>query len=92
MTVYDNPTVDAGDDQMICENTIAIMAGAIIGDVTTGTWSTDGDGTFNNATALDAIYTPGDDDVLSGSVILTLTSDDPSWAVWSCVRSTHHND
>lgn len=37
-------------------------------------WTTEGDGTFNDETLLDAIYTPGNNDILNGEVHLTLNA------------------
>ncbi|MGM0934957.1 MAG: hypothetical protein ACQEWD_16100, partial [Bacteroidota bacterium] len=45
---------------------------------TSSTWTTDGDGSFDDASLLNAIYTPGTTDLSSGSVTLTLTTDDPT--------------
>ena len=36
-------------------------------------WETSGTGTFNDASALDAIYTPSADDYTNGMVVLTIT-------------------
>ncbi len=72
-------TVDAGPDQTICEDATALLNGTIGGSATIGTWTTSGSGTFTpNNTTLNATYTPSAADVLAGSVILTLTTDDPA--------------
>ncbi len=58
------------------------MAGSVLLGVTApatafaGTWTTSGDGSFDNATAMNAVYTPGPTD--AGEVTMTLTSDDPT--------------
>ncbi|MDN4164262.1 gliding motility-associated C-terminal domain-containing protein, partial [Cytophagales bacterium LB-30] len=46
----------------------------------TATWTTSGDGTFDNASLLGAVYTPGPNDITNTSVTLTLTTDDPDGA------------
>ncbi len=75
----DSPaTVDAGSPQSICSGNAATLAGTFGGSATSATWTTSGDGTFDNATSLGAIYTPGSADISSGSVTLTLTTDDPA--------------
>jgi hypothetical protein len=66
------PTANAGANITICENATAQLNG----QQTNGSaplWTTAGDGTFNNATALNAVYYPGTQDVSSGSAQLTLT-------------------
>jgi len=45
--------------------------------MSSATWSTAGDGTFDDPTLLNAVYTPGTNDISSGTVTLTLTTDDP---------------
>ena len=69
---------DAAPDAAICEGNTHTLAGSIGGGATSSTWSTSGDGTFDNATLLNATYTPGTADIAAGSVTLTLTTDDPA--------------
>jgi hypothetical protein len=38
------------------------------------TWTTSGDGVFNDATLLTPIYTPGANDIANGTVDLTITA------------------
>ena len=78
VTINDQPEVNAGSDQSICEGTTAQLNGTIGGGASSATWSTSGDGTFNNASALNAIYTPGTNDLAAGTVTLTLTTNDPA--------------
>lgn len=75
LTFYAVPTVDAGPDVSICGNAIASLSGMIGGTPTSYTWSTAGDGMFDNAGNLSAIYTPGSGDIVGGSIVLTLTTD-----------------
>lgn len=72
-------TVDAGPDQSVCSGSPVNLNGQVTG-VSTATWSTSGDGSFNDLNDLNAIYIPGSQDAASGSVILTLTSEDPDGA------------
>ena len=61
-------SVNAGPDQTICEGSTVQLAGQIGGSASSGTWSTSGDGSFNNVSLLNAIYTPGPTDISNGSV------------------------
>ena len=67
-------TADAGVDQTVCQGEPVNLAGTIGGSALSAIWSTSGDGTFDNATLLSAIYTPGANDNLNGPVVLTLTT------------------
>ncbi|MEX2233860.1 MAG: gliding motility-associated C-terminal domain-containing protein, partial [Cyclobacteriaceae bacterium] len=78
ITINPVATVDAGAPQTICSGSTATMAGVIGGSATTATWTTSGDGTFNDATSVTAIYTPGTADLTAGTVTLTLTTGDPA--------------
>ncbi len=77
--VFQQAVVDAGADQdFACSADISFqLNGSISGAAQSGTWSTNGSGTFDDETKLDAIYTASTDDIATGAVILTLTSDDP---------------
>src|SRR5690606_41162068 len=60
LTINPLPIVDAGVDQTICSTATVTLAGTIGGGATSATWSTAlGDGAFDNASSLNAIYTPG---------------------------------
>jgi len=74
-----NPAVvDAGDDQSHCaDTTLTIQLDGMIEQVSGASWTTDGSGTFNDNEALDALYIPSEEDLDSGFVILTLTTEDP---------------
>jgi len=60
----------AGADQILCEGTVAVIGGTPNG----GTFTTSGNGTFNAAMTR---YTPGSQDISSGSVTLTYTTANP---------------
>jgi gliding motility-associated-like protein len=74
MTVTIDPaaTADAGLDQTICEGDDVTLAGNIGGSATSSTWSTSGDGTFDDVSLLAPVYTPGSSDITTGTVTLTL--------------------
>jgi hypothetical protein len=74
-------TANAGTNQSICSGSTAQLSGNVGGSATMGTWSTSGDGSFSpNATSLNAQYVPGPNDILAGTVTLTLTTDNPPGA------------
>lgn len=70
------PTANAGIDRAICRGSSAQLGGYISGNAgLTATWS-GGSGTFTpNNKALNAIYTPGANELTSGFANLTLTTD-----------------
>jgi hypothetical protein len=71
--------VNAGPDQTVCADSPAVtLAGSFGGGAASAGWSTAGTGTFDDANALNAVYTPSGADISTGSVTLTLTTDDPS--------------
>jgi hypothetical protein len=65
-------SVNAGGDDEICEE-VDFETNAYAQNYNTLVWETSGTGTFDDNTTLDAIYTPSDDDYLSGMVTLSLT-------------------
>jgi hypothetical protein len=73
ITIQALPTVEAGDPQTICGDASASLSG-LATDYATVLWSTAGDGTFDDATVLNAVYTPGTNDIAGGGVVLTLTA------------------
>jgi len=73
LTLLASPVANANSDATICEGTTYTLSGSA-SDQQSVLWSTSGDGTFDDATSLTAIYTPGSNDILSGSAILTLTA------------------
>ena len=64
--------VSAGSDINICTDESAHLNG-FASNQTSLEWSTAGDGTFDNINSLEAIYTPGTQDIADGGVTLTLT-------------------
>jgi gliding motility-associated-like protein len=76
-----SPTVNAGPDFTICSVNSASLAnsytlgGIITGSSNTGTWTASGDGTFSpSSSILNPVYTPGPNDINTGSVSLVFTS------------------
>ncbi|MBE0640312.1 MAG: T9SS type A sorting domain-containing protein [Bacteroidales bacterium] len=61
----------AGDDATICEGATFTPSATAV-NYQTVLWETSGDGAFNNASILSPDYTPGTQDYLNGSVVLTL--------------------
>lgn len=72
LSVADAPEVYAGADASICESGY-VMDGNAEHELTT-LWTTYGDGTFSDATELDATYYPGTNDKLGSPVKLTLVA------------------
>ncbi|MEE3145157.1 MAG: PKD-like domain-containing protein [Bacteroidota bacterium] len=85
LTINPGVFVNAGVDDVICSNSTYTMSGSIGGSANTAQWTTAGDGVFDNTTNLNAIYTPGANDIISGNVLITLSTDDP---VGPCFAST----
>lgn len=82
--------VNAGPNQFLCSSSGSInLSGSVTGYSNTGTWSSNGGGSYNpGANALNSSYllTPGD--ILGGSLVFTLTSTNngPCVAVSDTVR------
>ncbi len=68
-----NLSVSAGVDINICADENAQLNG-FAANQTSMEWSTDGDGTFDDVTIINAVYTPGSQDIANGAVTLTLTA------------------
>ncbi|MFN3404403.1 MAG: gliding motility-associated C-terminal domain-containing protein [Cytophagaceae bacterium] len=74
ITITPAPTVDAGNDQTVC-NAAGISLNGTVTVASGGIWTSSGSGTFSpNASNLDATYFPSSADTSAGSVIMTLTS------------------
>ncbi len=87
ITVTAGATASAGPAQTICESELAQLAGTFTG--TTGiVWTTSGDGTFDDASLINAVYTPGANDKTNGSAILTITTAGPCAPVSADVMIT----
>lgn len=74
LTFTTAPTVDAGSDELLCENNPSIDLGGSVTGAAGGEW-TGGTGTYNpNNTDLNANYTPSAAELAASTVTLTLTS------------------
>ena len=70
-------TAAAGIDAAICEGSSHTLSGSMGGSATTLTWTSSGNGTFDDSTLETATYTPGPLDIAAGTATLTITTDDP---------------
>ncbi len=73
LSIQTLPTANAGANANICENVSYTLSGSAT-DYASILWTSDGDGSFDDATLLNATYTPGTDDISTGVAILTLTA------------------
>ncbi|GAP44200.1 hypothetical protein TBC1_112366, partial [Lentimicrobium saccharophilum] len=73
LTISLQATADAGVDATICEGSTYTLSTAVATNAATILWSTSGTGTFSNTTAENPVYTPSQNDIDDGSVILTMT-------------------
>jgi len=74
LNVIENPTVDAGPNQAICEDEIVNPMAATASNYSSLYWTSSGDGVFTNVQTLTPIYVPGPYDIISGYIVLTLTA------------------
>ena len=77
ITIEAAHTVVVGPDQTVCQGDPVNLTGTIGGSALTFYWTIQGvgDGSFDNANSLTAIYTPGSADIANGSVNLELWTD-----------------
>ncbi|MCD4665530.1 MAG: right-handed parallel beta-helix repeat-containing protein, partial [Bacteroidales bacterium] len=67
------PTVYAGQDVTVYAGESYLISDADAGNYESLSWSTSGDGTFNDTLILHPVYTPGQNDIINGNVSLTLS-------------------
>ncbi len=67
----------AGNDGEICADE-TFQCNGDASNYTSVEWTTSGTGTFSDPAILNPVYTPGDDDIAAGTVVLTLTAFDGS--------------
>jgi hypothetical protein len=72
LTINKFPTIVANDDS-VCETGSITLSDLTAENYSSVLWITDGDGSFDDATKLNAVYTPGSEDISNLSVILTIT-------------------
>lgn len=87
LTIDSVAIVNAGVDDVVCFGNPYTLSGTMSGSATAIAWTTMGDGTFNDTTLVNAVYTPGANDITNGSVILIITSNDPVGACSAVVDS-----
>jgi gliding motility-associated-like protein len=78
ITISQAATVDAGINDTICELETFTATGTMGGSAGFVTWSTNGTGSFDNTAFLSSVYTPSAADIAAGTVVLTVTTDDPA--------------
>lgn len=71
LTVAMGPVVNVGMDAVICENSSYQFAATAV-NYNSIMWTSAGDGSFDNTSILDAKYSPGTNDINTGSVSLVL--------------------
>ena len=77
------PTANAGTDLQVCKGSSASLSTSTATNYSTLHWLTHGDGTFSDNTILHPDYTPGPNDIQSGTanLVLTVNSSAPSCPV-----------
>lgn len=78
LSLMEGPTVNAGDDDIICETGTYMPDDANTDNTTSIVWTSSGDGTFQNANSITPEYTPGEQDVQNGEVYLILSGENES--------------
>lgn len=67
------PSVEAGNDIVICEDNIVTLTGNA-NNYSSVEWSTNGSGTFSNINNLETTYTPSSQDIENGTVNIILSA------------------
>ena len=67
-----NPTVEVGPDQLSCENEPYQISGVTVANANTKTWTSSSGGSFSDPAVDNPTYFPTPQDLINGSVILTL--------------------
>jgi gliding motility-associated-like protein len=78
VTIDQAAFVNAGIDTSICAGNTYLLAGTSGGSTLSTVWSSATSGTFDNVNITGATYTPSTTDITNGSVVLTITSDEPA--------------
>jgi len=74
LTITRKPSISMETDLSICAGDEFAFSNNTVQDYLSLLWTTSGDGTFNDNTTLNPVYTPGNGDIASGQVTLTLTA------------------
>ncbi len=72
LSFYPMPVANAGVDTTVCSNT-AIQLNGAASDYMSVLWSSKGDGQFDDPSIMNPHYLAGINDIINGSVILTMT-------------------
>jgi len=75
INITQGPIVNAGPNDTICHGDSYPITGATASDASQLTWSSSGDGVFDDENILAPVYTPGINDLSTGKVTLYLTAD-----------------
>jgi len=86
LTFIDDPIADAGENDIACENGAYTLTGSLVNS-NSSLWSSGGDGSFDDPYLLNALYTPGSQDIANGFVDLTLTA----YALYPCEGEDNDN-
>ena len=78
LTINALATVTAGADDAVCEGDGYTLAGSLGGGAASILWTSDGDGSFDDTLLEAATYTPGPLDIATGTITLSVTTDDPA--------------
>ncbi len=73
ITLYQAPEINAGESVTLCQGDL-FTAEATATDYLALNWTTSGTGTFDDATALNPVYTPSADDIAAGEVTLSVVA------------------
>lgn len=76
------------DSMSICEGTPLMLQATLANDTINILWSSSGDGSFDDVTITNPIYTPGFNDISTGAVLLTASVDSTSGVNISCAASS----
>jgi gliding motility-associated-like protein len=71
ISVFDLPLVYAGANRTLCNNNPFLLSEATASGYSSLVWKSSGDGTFDDTTSLNPVYTFGPADLSTGTVLLT---------------------
>jgi len=73
LTIKPETSVNAGPDQSTCELSPVAISAASVQNPVSIQWTTSGNGTFNDPSIINPVYTPGTLDATMGTVVLTVS-------------------
>lgn len=83
------PTINAGNDQVVCANNPVLLNGLVTGGSGTGIWTSSGSGNFiPGPTSLNAAYYFSAADTSTGNITLTLTTTDACVSLFDAIQVT----